>query len=136
MSSDPSDLRVGYITCGDLSEAERIGRALVGERLVACVNLLPGLRSMFWWQGRIEETPEIILIAKTSAANMDAVVARVRSLHRYTTPCVVFLPVVGGNAPFLDWLRGEMVPNATAPAATGTIKRGLSNVTIPAPRPG
>lgn len=108
--SDPGDLRVAYITCNDLSEAERIGRALVGERLAACVNLLPGLRSMFWWQGRIEETPEIILIAKTSAANMDAVVTRVKSLHRYATPCVVFLPIVGGNPPFLDWLRSEMDP--------------------------
>jgi len=118
MNSELGDLRVAYISCCELSEAERIGRALVGERLAACVNLLPGLRSLFWWQGRIEETTEIILIAKTSTANMEAVVARVRSLHSYSTPCVVFLPVVGGNPAFLDWLRSEMVP--TTPLATVT----------------
>jgi len=132
MSGDPGDLCVAYITCNDLSEAERIGRALVGERLAACVNLLPGLRSMFWWQGRIEETPEIIVIAKTSAANMDAVVAQVKSLHRYATPCVVFLPVVGGNPPFLDWLRSEMDPaNGTA-----VVKRAQPSATIRSPPPG
>jgi periplasmic divalent cation tolerance protein len=136
MPAVTDDLRFAYITCGDLSEAERIGRALVGERLAACVNILPGLRSMFWWQGRIEECPEIILIAKTSTHNADAVVARVRSLHRYTQPCVVFLPVTGGNGPFLDWLRGEMVPNATVAAPTASVRRGPPTATIPSPRPG
>lgn len=136
MPDSADDLRVAYITCGDLSEAERIGRALVGERLAACVNILPGLRSMFWWQGRIEESPEIILIAKTNAHNADAVVARVRSLHRYTTPCVVFLPVVGGNAPFLDWLRGEMLPKATVTAPTSSVRKGPPTATTPSPRPG
>lgn len=136
MGDDPGDLRVAYITCNDLSEAERIGRALVGERLAACVNLLPGLRSMYWWQGRIEETPEIILIAKTNAANMDAVVARVKSLHSYSTPCVVFLPIVGGNPPFLDWLRSEMDPAKATAKATASVKRGPPTATIPAPPPG
>lgn len=132
MSSDPGDLRVAYITCDDLSEAERIGRALVAERLAACVNLMPGLRSMFWWQGCIEETPEIMLIAKTSAANMEAVVARVKSLHRYSTPCVVFMPIVGGNPPFLDWLRSEMDPAK----GTAVVKRGPPGATIRSPPPG
>jgi periplasmic divalent cation tolerance protein len=132
MGDAQDDLRVAYITCNDLAEAERIGRALVGERLAACVNLLPGLRSMFWWQGRIEETPEIIVIAKTTAANMDAVVARVKSLHRYSTPCVVFLPVVGGNPPFLDWLRSEMDPAK----GTAVIKRAQPSATILSPPPG
>ncbi len=132
MGDNPDDLRIAYITCNDVAEAERIGRALVGERLAACVNLLPGLRSMFWWQGKIEETPEIIMIAKTKTANMGAVVERVKSLHRYSTPCVVFLPVVGGNPPFLDWLRSEMDPGK----GTTTVKRAQPGATIPAPRPG
>lgn len=110
------DLRLAYITCGSQDEAEGIARALVSERLAACVNLLPGMRSWYWWQGRIDAAAEIVLLAKTTVANQDAVVARVTALHSYTTPCVVFLPVVGGNPPFLDWLRGEVNPrNAFTP---------------------
>lgn len=112
MQETRDDLRVAYITCGNQDEAERLARALVGERLAACVNLLPGMRSWYWWEGRIDETAEVVLIAKTTVANMDAVVARVTTLHSYTTPCVVFLPVVGGNPPFLDWLRGEVPPRS------------------------
>lgn len=108
MQEAPDDLRVAYITCADQDEAERLARILVGERLAACVNLLPGMRSWYWWQGRIDEAAEIVLIAKTTVAHMEALVARVTALHSYTTPCVVFLPVVGGNPPFLDWLRGEV----------------------------
>ena len=133
MTAAADDLRIAYITCGDLSEAERIGRALVGDRLAACVNILPGLRSIFWWQGHLEENPEIILIAKTSVTNMDGVIARVKSLHRYATPCVVFLPVVGGNPPFLDWLRSEMSP---AKSATTALRKGPPSVTTSVPRPG
>jgi periplasmic divalent cation tolerance protein len=110
MGNDPTDLRLAYITCADPAEAERIGRALVGERLVACVNLLPSLRSLYWWQGRVDESVEVILIAKTTTARMEAVVARVKALHSYTVPCVVLLPLVGGNPDYLAWLRGEVDP--------------------------
>jgi periplasmic divalent cation tolerance protein len=113
MGNDPADLRLAYVTCADLAEAERIGRVLVGERLVACVNLLPGLRSLYWWQGGVAEGVEIVLIAKTTVARMEAVVARVKELHSYSTPCVVFLPVVGGNPDFLAWLRAEVDPTTT-----------------------
>ena len=130
--SDPGELRMAYITCSDLAEAERIGRALVGERLVACVNLLPSLRSLYWWEGRIEEATEVILIAKTSAPTMDAVVQRVCSLHSYSTPCVVFLPLVGGNPPYLDWVCREVDPHH----GTTTLTPGQPGATRPAPPPG
>ena len=121
-TSPPSDLCFAYITCSDLAEAEAIGRALVSERLAACVNLLPGMRSLYWWQGRIEDAHEVVLIAKTSARHADALIVRVRALHRYTTPCVVFLPVEGGNPAYLDWLRGELraAITTTPPGATTT----------------
>ncbi len=131
MTASTDDLRIAYITCGDLTEAERIGRALVSDRLAACVNVLPGLRSIFWWQGHIEENPEIIVIAKTCVANMDAVIARVKSLHRYSTPCVVFLPILAGNPPFLDWLRAEMAPRS----ATTSLRKAPPAATTAAPPP-
>jgi periplasmic divalent cation tolerance protein len=125
------DLRVAYITCGTQDEAERIARALVGERLAACVNLLPGMRSWYWWEGRIDEAAEVVLIAKTTVAHIESLVARVNALHSYTTPCVVFLPVVGGNPPFLNWLRAEV----DASKLTTAIKPAQPNATRASPPP-
>lgn len=132
MTGDPGELRIAYVTCSDISEAERIGRALVSERLAACVNLLPSLRSFYWWQGRVDEAAEIILIAKTSVAQSEALVARVRALHSYTVPCVVLVPVVGGNADYLAWLRGELDP--TMPATP--LRPAPPGATTSAPPPG
>jgi periplasmic divalent cation tolerance protein len=132
MTGDPGALRIAYVTCSDVSEAERIGRALVSERLAACVNLLPSLRSFYWWQGRVDEAVEIILIAKTSTAHAEALVARVRALHSYTVPCVVLVPVDGGNADYLTWLSGELAP--TIP--TRSITPAPPGATTSAPPPG
>jgi periplasmic divalent cation tolerance protein len=103
---EPADgLRLAYITCPDAEDAERIGRILVEERLAACINLLPGMRSLYRWQGAIECASEVVLIAKTTVARCPALLERVRALHRHSVPCVLFLPVAGGNPAFLQWLR-------------------------------
>lgn len=94
-----------YITAASREEAARIGRALVEERLAACVNILDGMTSIYRWQGAIEEATETVLIAKTRAVLFDALAARVRELHSYSVPCVVELPVGRGNPSYLDWLR-------------------------------
>lgn len=132
MDQTAANVRLAYITCGDLPEAERIGRALVGERLAGCVNILPGMRSIFRWEGRIEENQEVVLIAKTCVAHMDDLAMRVKSLHHYSTPCVLFLPVVGGNPAFLEWLQAEMVPRGT----TTVLRRGPPVGPTAAPPPG
>jgi periplasmic divalent cation tolerance protein len=117
--SASDELVLAYITCADAAEAERIGTALLEERLVACVNLIPGLRSRYWWQGRIEESHEVLLLAKTVRGRQESVVAAVRARHSYTTPCVVFLPILGGNPAFIDWLHAELngpiSPQQTSP---------------------
>ena len=97
----------GYITVRDAAEARRIGQILVSERLAACVNILPGMESHYWWQGKMESAQEAVLIAKTRADLRDALLERVRALHEAETPCVVFLPIAGGNPDYLDWIRGE-----------------------------
>lgn len=102
-----SDRRLVYITTDDEEEARRIGRALVDERLAACTNALPGMRSCYRWQDRIEEGHECVLIAKTRAPLVDRLVARVRELHSYTVPCVVSLPIEDGNPAFLAWIGAE-----------------------------
>lgn len=96
-----------YITAGSRDEALALGRALVEERLAACANVIEGMTSVYRWQGAIQEDPEVVLIAKTRRELVDRLTARVRELHSYDVPCVVALPVQGGNAAFLDWIVAE-----------------------------
>lgn len=96
-----------YMTAGSLEEAERIGRALVEERLAACVNILPGMVSVYRWQGAVERAEEVVLIAKTRRSGFDALAERVRALHSYDVPCIVELPLGRGDAPYLDWIAAE-----------------------------
>ena len=95
------------ITAPDEETARRIARALVEERLAACVNLLPGVRSIYRWQGAVEEAAEVLLIAKTHAERVAALAARVRALHPYELPEVVVLPVSDGSDAYLRWVVAE-----------------------------
>lgn len=104
-----------YVTCASSEEASRIGRTLVEERLAACANILPGVTSIYHWQGRVETGGETALVLKTRAALVEALAARVRALHSYSVPCVVALPIRGGNPDYLAWLAAE----TREPAADG-----------------
>jgi periplasmic divalent cation tolerance protein len=99
-----------YITTESPEQAERIGRTLVEARLAACVNILPGMRSIYHWQGRIESASETVLIAKTRQALTEALLARVKALHSYAVPCAVVLSIQGGLPDFLDWIEAETGP--------------------------
>jgi len=102
-----SDARVIYITTEGYEEARKIGRALVEQRLAACVNILGPMTSMFRWEGDIRESAETVLIAKTTVENVDALTKRVIALHSYDCPCVVAMPIESGNPAFLEWIAGE-----------------------------
>lgn len=95
-----------YLAAASAEEALRIARTLVEERLAACRNVLGPATSVYRWEGRVREDPEVV-VAKTSAERVEAVVARVKELHGYGCPCVVVLPIVGGNPAFLDWIGSE-----------------------------
>lgn len=96
-----------WITAPDEETARRLARALVEERLAACVNLVPGLRSIYRWQGRVEEAAEVLLVAKTQAERFAALAARVRALHPYALPEIVALPVQDGSEEYLRWVVAE-----------------------------
>jgi periplasmic divalent cation tolerance protein len=98
---------VAYITAPDRAEALRIGKALLEARLAACINVLDGMRSAYWWQGRIEEADECVLIAKSAAHRREEIIAKVKELHPYSVPCVVFWPIEGGNPEYLAWIGKE-----------------------------
>ena len=100
-----------YVTASDSEEARRIGRALVEARLAACANVIDRVTSVYWWQGEVQEDDEAVLIAKTREDLVDDLTAKVKELHSYECPCVVALPVTGGNAEFLDWIAAETGPD-------------------------
>ena len=92
-----------YITTKDEEEASVIGKALVGERLAACVNIHP-IKSIFRWQGEISQEDEMAILAKTRAELVDEVISRVKELHSYEVPCIVVLTLEKGNPDFLEWI--------------------------------
>lgn len=99
---------VVLVTASSPDEATRLARALVDERLAACVNIVQGLRSIYRWEGRVEDAEEVLLVIKTGRHLLAALVERVRVLHSYTLPEVIALPITGGAAPYLEWLAGEV----------------------------
>ena len=96
-----------YMTASNDAEARTIARILVQERLAACVNILAGMRSVYRWEGEIQEEAEIVLIAKTRRDRVSALTDRVTEIHSYDCPCVVAIPIDGGNPEFLDWIDAE-----------------------------
>lgn len=93
-----------YMTAGSFEEAKTIGKALVDERLAACVNIIDHMRSLYWWEGAVQEDLEVVMIAKTTEALVEALVEKVKSLHSYSVPCIVSIPISGGNPDFLSWI--------------------------------
>ncbi len=100
----PDEAVVVLVTAGTRDEAVRIGTALVTERLAACANVLGPIRSIYRWQGAVEDAEEWQLVLKGRAADVPAIDARVRALHSYEVPEVLALPVYGGSAAYLAWL--------------------------------
>ena len=96
-----------YTTWPDLASAELAAVALLDGRLAACLNILPGLVSLYRWNGKTERATEVVMLIKTRADLADACIAEVRQRHPYTNPAVLVLPVSGGSVPFLDWIRAE-----------------------------
>ena len=96
-----------YITAKNAEEAEAIGSALVEERLVACVNIIEKVRSIYRWKGAIERESEAVLIAKTKEPLVAQVIARVKALHSYEVPCIEAIPIVNGHPAYLKWICDE-----------------------------
>ena len=103
-----TDKIVVFSTASSAEEAEKIARVLVEEHLAACVNILPGARSVYRWKGAIESSSEWMLLIKSSRERFDRLSARLEKLHSYEVPEVVALPVVDGSSNYLNWLEAEL----------------------------
>ena len=103
-----------YTTYPSIVEAEQAGRALVERRLCACVNILPGMVSLYWWQGKVERGEEVVMIVKTRAALAEAVRAAVKAMHSYTSPAILVLPIEDIDPDYRAWLMAETEIGRTA----------------------
>jgi len=97
-----------YSTHPDTAQAEATARSLLAEQLVACCNVLPGMRAIYRWEGAIQHAEECVLLSKTTALLAAAAMTRIAQLHPYDCPAVLQLPVTAGHAPYLGWLDGQI----------------------------
>lgn len=97
-----------FITTATDEEAHKIAEALINQRKVACINIIPGVSSLFLWQGKPDSAQESLLIVKTKASRLNEIITLVKRLHCYDVPEIIALPVVGGNQDYLDWIGQEV----------------------------
>ena len=105
--SDRNKVVLILVTAPDAQVGGELARRLVQERLVACVNIVPGVRSVYWWQGEVQDSPEALLLLKARRADVQEVCERVRTLHPYEVPEIIATEVVDGLAAYLDWVAAE-----------------------------
>jgi periplasmic divalent cation tolerance protein len=110
MPSTETSVCAVLTTAPDRATAEALARALVDERLAACVNVVPGVCSVYRWQGEVQQDDELLLVIKTGVARAQEVAARIKDLHPYDLPEVLALPSVGGSPAYLQWVETETTP--------------------------
>jgi periplasmic divalent cation tolerance protein len=102
-----TDSIVLFCTCPNEDEARRIAEGLVESRLAACVNLLPGMESIYRWEGEVETAREVLLLIKSKAERWDELRARITELHSYDTPEIIAIPITAGSEKYLNWIGRE-----------------------------
>ena len=99
---------VVFVTAKDQEEAKNIARELVNRKLVACANIVLGIQSIFWWEGKADESMEVLLILKTKKSLFKKVEAAVKALHSYKVPEIIALPIIGGSKDYLKWVNDSV----------------------------
>jgi periplasmic divalent cation tolerance protein len=97
-----------FITTGTDEEAHKVAEVLLKQRKVACVNILPGISSFFWWQDRLDSAQEILLIVKTKESLLNEIIRLVKEIHSYEIPEIIAMPIIGGNQDYLEWIGKEV----------------------------
>jgi len=95
---------LGYITTKDKKEAEKISWSLLKSKLIECVNIVDKVKSIYWWQGKIEDSEECLMLVKTKKSLAKKIIDKVKSLHSYRCPCIIFIPIETGNRDYLKWI--------------------------------
>jgi periplasmic divalent cation tolerance protein len=109
MASSLAQYNLIYCPCSNATEAEAIATTLVTEGLVACGNIINGGKSVYMWEGKVETSDEVYLILKTRKELFEVAKARIESIHSYSVPCILSLPIENGNSPFLRWIDTQTI---------------------------
>jgi len=96
------------VTTKDKKEAQKIARALLEEKLIACANIISGVDSMFWWQGKIDSSKEVLLVLKSKKNNFNKISIAVKKSHSYQTPEIIALPIINGSEDYLKWINSSL----------------------------
>jgi periplasmic divalent cation tolerance protein len=104
----PTDYSVVFITVNDNEEAEDIARLLIENRQAACINIISGVDSRFWWQDKLESARESLLVVKTRTSLLPDIIRSVKKNHSNEVPEVIAMPIIGGNQDYLDWIDSEV----------------------------
>ncbi len=107
MDNNDNSYIVVLVTASSPDEAAGIAKKLVADRLAACVNILPSIRSIYRWQGKICDDSEVLLVIKTQDRKLDRLMDRIKEIHSYDLPEMIVLPIIGGWEPYLAWLKKE-----------------------------
>lgn len=102
------DFIVVIITCPSKDNALKIKNVLLEKKLAACINIVNGVNSFFWWEGKIEEAKEVLMFIKTKKDVLKALITEVKKVHEYTIPEIIALPIIGGNKDYLDWIINSL----------------------------
>lgn len=97
------------MTAKDKKEAVKIAQGLLESKLIACANIIDGVQSLFWWQGKIDSSKEVLLVLKTKKFLFKKVSEKVKSLHSYQTPEIIALPIIAGSKDYLNWINSSCV---------------------------
>jgi periplasmic divalent cation tolerance protein len=100
---------VGFVTCPSRAEARKLAKTVLTKKLAACVNILDGMESHYWWQGKLKQSRECLLLIKTTQSRTAAATKAIKAAHSYEVPEVIFLPIVSGERNYLKWIRKSVV---------------------------
>jgi len=105
---ETTDFAVVLVTASGLEESNKIASIILDKRMAACVNIVPKISSLFWWRGKIDAADEVLLIIKTRASRVKDIIDAVKSIHSYSVPEIIALPIMAGHSDYLDWIAGEV----------------------------
>ncbi len=104
-----------YVSCSDMEEARMIGKNMVSERFAACVNIIPSVNSFYWWENKVTESDEVLLIFKTVDYLLPVFKSGLRKLHSYSVPEIVAVEIFSGNDDYITWLQSEVLKEHEVP---------------------
>jgi len=129
LTKDDSSIIGAFVTVPNHEVAQSLASSLVASHLAACVNIIPGIESVYFWEGKVQRDSEMLLMIKTQRRLLDDLTAHVKANHPYSVPEVIAVPVIGGHAPYLEWVRASTSNVSSSASTTSTAAASTEGTT-------